>query len=436
MPDPFLTRDLDFLLGPAIASRISSAGSGIMERAKELQAALNRAGYPGDQLLPLPALLSTAVDKLDELVEALAQCTAGHRETQAALGLREAEIRELQGNLAETADELRQLRGLKTEVTGITASPATGRALAFALHDFVQRLRERTREAEQDANRDVRRAAMFEKRCARYEAWFALPPDQRHPLGPELSPPADDGPLAGTDAGDPRLWNPAPKSCLRCWSEALGKTTEGDRVRAAEALGEHTCPKGQQAPDLPPFHPAAPAIRLGPPPEMVIVGKTESGPPTPGRLISSGAELRAWVSPKSDPKLVAALGLQPPPPATWMDHMRAMGQRVGQAIDARLRELADGQRLAVSYGGARFDGQGRASIEEPEFVVLNPGEAPPLGKGWEVFGPMTADLRERALAAERERPRMVECPACDSNGSVGGTDACYNCGGTGAIEAR
>ena len=36
---------------------------------------------------------------------------------------------------------------------------------------------------------------------------------------------------------------------------------------------------------------------------------------------------------------------------------------------------------------------------------------------------------------ERERPRIVECPACHSNGSIGGTDACYNCGGTGAVEA-
>ena len=31
------------------------------------------------------------------------------------------------------------------------------------------------------------RAAMFKRRCERYEAWFALPADQRHPAGPELA---------------------------------------------------------------------------------------------------------------------------------------------------------------------------------------------------------------------------------------------------------
>ena len=87
--------------------------------------------------------------------------------------------------LLATQHELRQL---KTEVVGITASRATGRALAVDLYDFVQRLRERTRTAEQDANRDVRRANVFENRCKRYEAWFALPADQRHPMGPELEP--------------------------------------------------------------------------------------------------------------------------------------------------------------------------------------------------------------------------------------------------------
>jgi hypothetical protein len=94
---PYLTRDLDYLLGPAIASRIPDEATRIVKAADQLLAALH---YPGEGLPPLPHLLKAAVEKLNELRQRYAERAAAHRETTAALGLREAEVRDLQNRLA------------------------------------------------------------------------------------------------------------------------------------------------------------------------------------------------------------------------------------------------------------------------------------------------------------------------------------------------
>lgn len=46
--------------------------------------------------------------------------------------------------------------------------------------------------------------AMFRRRCDRLQAWFALPPDQRHPLGPEFTPDLEP---EQTDPLDKHLWD-------------------------------------------------------------------------------------------------------------------------------------------------------------------------------------------------------------------------------------
>jgi len=64
-------------------------------------------------------------------------------------------------------------------------------------------------------------------------------------------------------------------------------------------------------------------------------------------------------------------------------------------VDQALRMLKDGQRLAVHDEPERVD-----------ILFLDPGQEPPLGQEWTVYGPMTPELRERAagqaVAADRK----------------------------------
>lgn len=236
----------------------------------------------------------------------------------AGLKIQELELalRKRQATVDRQGDELSPLRQLQVEVAGITGSQATGRALAVALHDFVQRLRERTREAEQDANREVRRAVMAEK---------------RHTLEPS---PGDhsDGPAS-------RL--------LRRMREDMGPPHPCHFCGGRGAIGDGLC---------------ANCMGSGATP---LVGPVESGPCSKGKTFKSSAEFAAWlredggpddkatavlgeggvyISPDSDPALVALLGLDNPLRPCLHTAERESGKRVPAGAGNRPTEVCSACR--------------------------------------------------------------------------------------------
>ena len=116
-----------------------------------------------------------------------------------------------------------------------------------------------------------------------------------------------------------------------------------------------------------------------------------------------GASIK--VSPKSDPAMLAALGLsQPsPPPNIFQEAAEKLGRELARRVDAMLAGLGPGQRLAV--GEVVFPG-GLGS--EVAMRVLDPGEAPPLGQRWTVYGPVTPELAAKVADPATAAPQGRE----------------------------
>lgn len=107
----------------------------------------------------------------------------------------------------------------------------------------------------------------------------------------------------------------------------------------------------------------------------------------------------------------ADLGLE------WQAQAEKVRSAVAVETDARLEALEDGQSLAVS------------SELDPEFMVLNPGETPPLGRTWTIYEPITADLR--ALALQRRADAELTRARTMTETGPPPADACLECGGDG-----
>lgn len=75
-----------------------------------------------------------------------------------------------------------------------------------------------------------------------------------------------------------------------------------------------------------------------------------------------------------------------------------MARKLEAEHDRRLGDLKIGQRLAVSVDfllpGGRTVAHDDFAVSGPMFMVLNPGQEPPLGQTWTIYGPMTETLRE------------------------------------------
>lgn len=79
------------------------------------------------------------------------------------------------------------------------------------------------------------------------------------------------------------------------------------------------------------------------------------------------------------------------PFSDWQDCAAKVTSRLHAAIDKALRRLRVGQSLAVS--DPRLVDLGDAGREiRCEVLVLEPGEAPPTGVTWTVYGPMTEEM--------------------------------------------
>ena len=128
--------------------------------------------------------------------------------------------------------------------------------------------------------------------------------------------------------------------------------------------------------------------------ELLTWLSEDGGPDDPARIVLDGGRLIAWGE---------ALPL-------FQGHASHMAARAVAEIERRLRLLANGESLAVSYEGLRLDGVGRACIEQPEYLVLGPDERPPLGKSWTVYGPMTAMLRAQGKALDDQKAGLAGQP--------------------------
>lgn len=77
-----------------------------------------------------------------------------------------------------------------------------------------------------------------------------------------------------------------------------------------------------------------------------------------------------------------------------------LSRKHAAAVDKALRRLKVGQSLAVS--DPRLVNLGDAGLElRSEVMVLDPGEAPPLGTAWTVYGPMTPEIAALASSLGR-----------------------------------
>lgn len=90
-----------------------------------------------------------------------------------------------------------------------------------------------------------------------------------------------------------------------------------------------------------------------------------------------------------------------PPPHSFAAAVEAAAARFATAVVRALRRLRTGQRLAV--GPLRLRDLGDAGSDAvAEILVLEPGEDPPEGSDWTVYGPMTPELEALARAGEGE----------------------------------
>lgn len=209
-----------------------------------------------------------------------------------------------------------------------------------------------------------RRCDMFKRRCERYEAWFALPADQRHPLGPELSDPKPEQ----TDPLDKHLWDALsadlskrPLAALVAhyldlatrkfgrWVQTpedvhklVGAALDDEAIALWASITRQGARQPDRAPELNPGdHSDGYASRLlqrmredmGPPypcracggrgalGEAIcavcmghgtepLVGVVENGPYSTGTTVNSGADLAAWLREDGGPddKATAVLG--------------------------------------------------------------------------------------------------------------------------------
>lgn len=162
-------------------------------------------------------------------------------------------------------------------------------ALAFGLT--------RLAETVQVLDRVRTKADMFKRRCERYEAWFALPPDQRHPLGPEFTPPSSVASAQPKNGPDPRRSALTPDGLRSLWAkieanaDAMKRTVVETAAAMAPSLkvllslrtGELVVRDPRTGEMLP--------VDLQP----VVGGEVESGPVTPSRTVHSAADLAAWL---------------------------------------------------------------------------------------------------------------------------------------------
>lgn len=82
-------------------------------------------------------------------------------------------------------------------------------------------------------------------------------------------------------------------------------------------------------------------------------------------------------------------------------HAAEQSTRLHAAIDKALRQLQVGQFLAVSEPRLVHLGDAGREIR-CELLVLQPGEAPPAGRAWTVYGPATADMLVAMKAPGRD----------------------------------
>jgi hypothetical protein len=107
-----------------------------------------------------------------------------------------------------------------------------------------------------------------------------------------------------------------------------------------------------------------------------------------------------------------------------------MGRKHAAALDKALRRLKVGQSLAV--GEPRLVNLGDAGLElRSEIVVLGPGEAPPLGTAWTVYGPMTPEIEAQAAPAMKDRgcehARRREGPRVPLRHGSAASEICEDC---------
>jgi hypothetical protein len=107
-----------------------------------------------------------------------------------------------------------------------------------------------------------------------------------------------------------------------------------------------------------------------------------------------------------------------------------MGRKHAAALDKALRQLKVGQSLAV--GEPHLVNLGDAGLElRSEIVVLSPGEAPPLGTAWTVYGPMTPEIEALATAAKDTdctHSRRREGPRVPLRHGSSASEVCEDCG--------
>lgn len=275
MSDPHVSDDIDYLFGPAIASRLAQQGRAIMEQARLLQAAINQRYFNNaepDPPLPLLSLLRQATQAVQH----------GHRDAP-----KPAE----QGPIAE---RLRRVAGAADEYF-----PASNRA---AMVDLLT-IAADALDTEPPELADARaRAAMFQRRCARYESWWALPPSERHPMGPEYTPGCDNFTAVSTADDGPDLVNPLPPRLPETraedgsWTPMESPTAYQTRVTKMlatdPAFAERVRAYAAASVDLAFDKYAA---QVDPRPQSVLVGEIESGPLSPAHVIRDGAELATWL---------------------------------------------------------------------------------------------------------------------------------------------